>query len=175
MRWLGNVLSRICLVICAAMALGVPVGYAALPLLPVCSWPVESTGQGILNVATQDTNTTYWFMPIDTSRWKSVVIQGIYPNARFFNFATYDQRGLLTDTVFDSDIVPDSGGSNPFTMAATGTPAGPSSPWSGRGSTPSSTCICSADCCDCRSIISSATRRARRCTRSPRSTGFASF
>jgi hypothetical protein len=120
MRWLGNVLSRICLVICAAMALGVPVGYAALPLLPVCSWPVESTGQGILNVATQDTNTTYWFMPIDTSRWKSVVIQGIYPNARFFNFATYDQRGLLTDTVFDSDIVPDSGGSNPFTMAATG-------------------------------------------------------
>ena len=120
MRWLGNVLSRICLVICAAMALGVPVGYAALPLLPVCSWPVESTGQGILNVATQDTNTTYWFMPIDTSRWKSVVIQGIYPNARFFNFATYDQRGLLTDTLFDSDIVPDSGGSNPFTMAATG-------------------------------------------------------
>ena len=120
MRWLGNVLSRMCLVISAAMALGVPVGYAALPLLPVCSWPVESTGQGILNVATQDTNTTYWFMPIDTSRWKSVVIQGIYPNARFFNFATYDQRGLLTDTLFDSDIVPDSGGSNPFTMAATG-------------------------------------------------------
>ena len=44
MRWLGNVLSRMCLVISAAMALGVPVGYAALPLLPVCSWPVESTG-----------------------------------------------------------------------------------------------------------------------------------
>jgi hypothetical protein len=117
MRWLGNVLSRICIAISAAMVLGVPVGYAALPLVPVCSWPVESTGQGILNVATQDTNTTYWFMPIDTSRWKSVVIQGIYPNARFFNFATYGPRGLLIDTLFDSDIVPDSGGNNPFTMA----------------------------------------------------------
>ena len=120
MRWLGNVLSRIGLAISAVMVPGIPVGYAALPLVPVCSWPVESTGQGILNVATQDTNTTYWFMPIDTSRWKSVVIQGIYPNARFFNFATYDQRGLLTDTLFDSDIVPDSGGSNPFRMTATG-------------------------------------------------------
>src|SRR5467141_700313 len=30
-------------------------------------------------------------------------------------------------------------------------PGGQSSRWSGRGSTPSSTCICSADCCDCRS------------------------
>jgi hypothetical protein len=118
MRWLGNVLSRIGLAISAVMVLGIPFGYAALPLVPVCSWPVESTGQGILNVATQDTNTTYWFMPIDTSRWKSVVIQGIYPNARFFNFATYDQRGRLIDTLFDSDI--DSGGSNPFRMTATG-------------------------------------------------------
>jgi hypothetical protein len=117
MRWLGNLLSCICLAISAVMVLRVPVAYAALPLVPVCSWPVESTGQGILNVATQDTNTTYWFMPIDTSRWKSVVIQGFYPNARFFNFATYGQRGLLIDTLFDSDIVPDSGGSNPFTMA----------------------------------------------------------
>jgi len=45
-----------------------------------------------------------------------VVIHGIYPNARFLNFATYDQRGRLIDTLFDSDIVPDSGGSNPFRM-----------------------------------------------------------
>ena len=120
MRWLGNLLSCICLAVSAIMVLGVPVGYAALPLVPVCSWPVESTGQGILNVATQDTNTTYWFMPIHTSRWKSVVIQGFYPNARFFNFATSGQRGLLIDTLFDSDIVPDSGGSNPFTMAPGG-------------------------------------------------------
>jgi hypothetical protein len=105
MSYLGHVLSRMCLAI-SAMVLGIPVAYAAVPLLPVCSWPVESTGQGILNVATQDTNTTYWFMPIDTNRWKSVVIQATYPNARFFNFATYSARGLLIDTLFDSDIVP---------------------------------------------------------------------
>jgi hypothetical protein len=36
-----------------------------LSRVPPCGWPVESTGQGILNAATQDTNTTYWFMPID--------------------------------------------------------------------------------------------------------------
>jgi hypothetical protein len=116
MSYLGHVLSRMCLAI-SAMVLGIPVAYAAVPLLPVCSWPVESTGQGILNVATQDTNTTYWFMPIDTNRWKSVVIQATYPNARFFNFATYSARGLLIDTLFDSDIVPDRGRSNPFAIA----------------------------------------------------------
>lgn len=116
MSCLGHVLSRMCLAI-SAMVLGIPVTYAAVPLLPVCSWPVESTGQGILNVATQDTNTTYWFMPIDTNRWKSAVIQATYPNARFFNFATYSARGLLIDTLFDSDIVPDRGRSNPFAIA----------------------------------------------------------
>jgi len=54
-------------------------------------------------------------------------------------------------------------------------PAAPLLPWWGQGSTPSSTCICSAGCCGCRSIISSATRPARRCTRWPRSTGSANF
>jgi hypothetical protein len=111
-----NVLLHMCLSVCV-MVLGVPVAYPAVPLLSVCSWPVESTGQGILNVATQDTNTTYWFMPIDMGRWRSVLIQGTYPSARFFNFATYNATGLLIDTLFDSDIVPDPGHNNPFTIA----------------------------------------------------------
>src|SRR5262249_7069947 len=74
----------------ALMTPGLRGANAAIPLLPICTWPVESTGQGILNVATQDTNTTYWFMPIDTSVWGSVVIRGTYPDARFFNFTSYD-------------------------------------------------------------------------------------
>jgi hypothetical protein len=115
MDWLGHMLSRMCLAV-FAMVISVPVANAAVPLLSVCSWPVESTGQGILNVATQDTNTTYWFMPIDTIHWRSVVIQANYPNARFFNFATYSANGLLIDTLFDADIVPDPGSSNPFAV-----------------------------------------------------------
>ena len=119
MDGLANMLLRICLTV-SAVIFSIPVAYAAVPLLPLRSWPVESTGQGFLNVATQDTNTTYWFMPIDTSRWKSVTIHGTYPNARLFNYATYGPTGLLIDTLLDEDIIPDNGSANPFTtvMAA---------------------------------------------------------
>ena len=120
MNGLTNTLFRIGLTV-SAVIFSDQVAHAAVPLLPVCSWPVESTGQGFLNVATQDTNTTYWFMPIDTRRWKSVTIHGTYPNARFFNFATYGPTGLLIDTLFDEDIAPDPGNGNPFQIStATG-------------------------------------------------------
>jgi hypothetical protein len=70
-------------------SLPVSVSRAATPLLHTSSWPFEVTGQGLSNVATPDTNATYWVMPLDTSRWQAVVINGTYPNARFFNFNTY--------------------------------------------------------------------------------------
>ena len=121
MNGLANMLLRMCLTV-SAVIFSVPVANAAVPLLPLCSWPVESTGQGFLNVATQDTNTTYWFMPIDIRHWKSVRLHGTYPNARFFNFAIYGPTGLLIDTLFDEDIAPDPGSVNPFkTSTATGT------------------------------------------------------
>ncbi len=63
--------------------LGISTTHAAAPLLPVCSWPLEETGEGFTNVATPDTNATYWVMPIDTSYWKTVVIHGTYPKTRF--------------------------------------------------------------------------------------------
>jgi hypothetical protein len=113
MNWLASVAWRFGLGI-ALMTPGLRGAHAAIPLLPLCTWPVESTGQGILNVATQDTNTTYWFMPIDTSLWSSVVIQGTYPEARFFNFTSYDGTGSLIGTIADSQIAPDPGSTNPF-------------------------------------------------------------
>ena len=81
MKGLANMLLRGFLAV-SVVIFSIHVAYAAVPLLPLCSWPVESTGQGFLNVATQDTNTTYWFMPIDTSRWKSVTIHGTYSITR---------------------------------------------------------------------------------------------
>jgi hypothetical protein len=116
MNGLADMLLRVFLTV-SVVIFSIPVAYGAVPLLPLCSWPVESTGQGFLNVATQDTNTTYWFMPIDTSRWKSVTIHGTYPNARLFNYATYGPTGLLIDTLLDEDIIPDNGSANPFTTA----------------------------------------------------------
>jgi hypothetical protein len=97
----------------------VSVSRAATPLLPTCSWPFEVTGQGLSNVATPDTNATYWVMPLDTSRWRAVVINGTYPNARFFNFNTYSATGALIDSIVDANLQP--GDANPF---ATPAPAG---------------------------------------------------
>ena len=53
-------------------------------------------------------------MPIDTRFANPIVIKGIYPKARLFNFASYDDKGVLIDTVADSDLAPDPGSTNPF-------------------------------------------------------------
>ena len=60
-------------------------GAAAAQGVPVCSWPLETTGTGPSNVAYPDTNATYWTMPFDSNRWKELVITGAYPEARFFS------------------------------------------------------------------------------------------
>jgi hypothetical protein len=86
----------------------------AAPLLPVCSWPFEVTGRGLSNIATPDTNATYWVMPLDGATWKTMSIRGKYPAARLFNVATYAGTGQFVDSVLDRDIGPDPGSTNPF-------------------------------------------------------------
>jgi hypothetical protein len=83
-------------------------------VFPVCSWPFESNGRGITNVATPDTHATYWIMPFDTASWKGMLIQGQYPRARFFNFDSYTATGPLIASIADSAIAPDPGSTNPF-------------------------------------------------------------
>ena len=103
---------------CASVVvlLGVSVSHAAPPLLPVCSWPFEVTGHGLTNVATPDTNATYWVMPLDTSQWQTMVLHGQYPEARFFNVTTYTATGALVESLLDAEIAPDPGSTNPFAM-----------------------------------------------------------
>jgi hypothetical protein len=113
MSWLITLFKRLCFAALFA-SFGAAASYAATPILPVCSWPFEVTGHGITNVATPDTNVTYWVMPVDLSHWKTMVIDGQYPDARFFSFTSYAANGSLLDSIFDEDIVPDSGSTNPF-------------------------------------------------------------
>jgi hypothetical protein len=91
-----------------------PLDRAAAQGLPLCSWPFEVTGRGLTNVATPDTNATYWVTPLDTNRWSTAIIDGRYPNARFFNLSTYEAAGSLVDSVIDASIKP-AVGMNPFT------------------------------------------------------------
>ncbi len=85
-----------------------------------CSWPLETTGSGLTNVAYPDTNATYWTMPLDRSRWKSMIIEGEYPQARFFSFVSYTANGAAVDDIVDVDIDPDSGSANPFRQGSSG-------------------------------------------------------
>jgi hypothetical protein len=90
--------------------------------LPLCSWPLETTGSGITNVAYPDTNATYWTMPFDSQRWKSIEITGTYPNSRFFSFVSYVATGSVVDggSRNDVDIKPDAGSTNPFVTSEIG-------------------------------------------------------
>jgi hypothetical protein len=82
----------------------------------LCSWPFEVTGQGITNIATPDTNATYWVMPVDTNQWPVMIINGEYPQARFFSFVTYLATGAVVGSLNDADIAPDQGSTNPFAV-----------------------------------------------------------
>ena len=93
---------------------------AAAQGLPVCSWPMETTGTGPSNIAYPDTNATYWTMPFDASRWKELIITGTYPEARFMSFITYDAKGAAVDSLVDVAINPDRHSTNPFTPRPSG-------------------------------------------------------
>jgi hypothetical protein len=75
---------------------------------------LETDGSGITNVAYPDTDATYWTMPVDTSQYPQVIIQGQYPQSRFFSFTTYVAQGASAGSILDVDINPDAGSSNPF-------------------------------------------------------------
>jgi hypothetical protein len=87
-----------------------------------CSWPVASTGSGITNVAFPDTDATYWVMPVDTRRWSAMIVNGQYPESRFFSFVTYFETGGAVDSIVDANIAPDPGSTNPFMPGPTSDP-----------------------------------------------------
>jgi hypothetical protein len=82
--------------------------------LPTCSWPLVTTGTGSDNFAYPDTDATYWTMPFDAGAWKTMIITGTFPDARFTSFITYDNGGSIIDSILDFDIKPDQGSRNPF-------------------------------------------------------------
>jgi hypothetical protein len=87
---------------------------ASAQSLPSCSWRLETDGAPPTNVAYPDTDATYWTMPVDTTQWKQVILQGQYPHSRFFSFTTYVAQGAAVDAILDIKINPDAGSSNPF-------------------------------------------------------------
>ena len=89
---------------------------------PTCAWQFEWTPFGLGNWFWADTANRWWYMPID-KQWQQLTITGVYPNARFFSFAVYDNAPVstgLADRLFDAQIVPDQGNCNPFAKSEKG-------------------------------------------------------
>ena len=80
-------------ILCLFASLLAPPTAQAQPALP-CSWPLETSVDSLLNVAYPDTNAIYWTMPIDTARWRGMIITGRFPATRFMSFTSYDALGF---------------------------------------------------------------------------------
>lgn len=94
--------------------------HAAHAAVTDCAWPLVTTGTGATNIAYPDTNATYWTMPLDRTLWRSMVVEGNYPQSRFFSFVSYTGNGQAVDDIVDVDIAPKPGSTNPFVRGASG-------------------------------------------------------
>ncbi|MGE5259015.1 MAG: hypothetical protein ACM3KE_20260 [Hyphomicrobiales bacterium] len=88
-----------------------------------CAWPLIISPEGTANFQGPDGAARYYIMPFDT-QYKTMTINGTYPNIRYFSFAAYETTTMPTENSFasfhlvehnlyDAQIAPDSG-SNPF-------------------------------------------------------------
>jgi hypothetical protein len=96
---------------------------AATPYLPAptCAWPFEWTAFGAGNWLWADTANRWWYMPIDRD-WTQLTITGVYPKARFFSMAIYNDAPVstgLAEHLYDAQIKPDTGNCNPFASPGT--------------------------------------------------------
>ncbi|HEX8893797.1 MAG TPA: hypothetical protein VF783_10760 [Terriglobales bacterium] len=94
---------------------------ASAQSVPSCAWRLEIVGgSSTINAFYPDTDASYWTMPVDTAQWKQVILQGQYPQSRFFSFTTYVAKGSTADGTYDINIDPNAGSSNPFRRGSTG-------------------------------------------------------
>jgi hypothetical protein len=78
-----------------------------------CSWGLRSN-PNTLNLAFPDLDATYWVHDFVTAPDERLLITGEYPSARYFSFNVYDEKLVPLDSVYDADIAPDAGSSNPY-------------------------------------------------------------
>jgi len=95
---------------------GVPAGAhaSAVTESPTsCSWGLQSNPD-VVNVEYPDLNAKYWGRELVPPLGGRLVIKGEYPAARYFSFHVYDEKLVPLDSIYDSEVAPDSGSSNPF-------------------------------------------------------------
>lgn len=83
-----------------------------------CEWFVLANSTAD-NSFFPETSATYWQTIIKadlrTSLFSSgLVLRGVFPLARFFSFTAYNLQGEVVSAVYDAELVPEPGTSNPF-------------------------------------------------------------
>ena len=105
--------SPLALLLAAAAALtAVPLTASAAPD-PSCSWAAK-TEPDTVNVAFPDTNASYWSHAYAAAPGTELVVHGTYARARYFSFHVYQPSGVPVDSLYDAQIRPDKGSTNPF-------------------------------------------------------------
>ncbi len=75
-----------------------------------CSWP---TTLDAFNLAYPDTSADYWMTHFGALPGSKLVIEGRYPEARYFSFHAYDEAQRPVASIYDAQIRPDKG-PNPY-------------------------------------------------------------
>jgi hypothetical protein len=82
-----------------------------------CSWGLQSN-PALVNVEYPDLNAKYWGRELVPQLGGRLVIRGEYPAARYFSFHVYDEKLVPLDSIYDSEVAPDPGSSNPYVAGA---------------------------------------------------------
>ena len=86
-----------------------------------CGW-IAASDADTANIAFPDKAARYWVALIPMTPGNRLRIDGVYPDARYFSFNSYDLALRPTDAVADRDLKPQAGSRNPF--AEQGAPIG---------------------------------------------------
>ncbi|MEK6788627.1 MAG: hypothetical protein AABY68_06720 [Pseudomonadota bacterium] len=78
-----------------------------------CGWTAASDAD-TANIAFPDKAARYWVALIPMTPGNRLRIDGVYPNARYFSFNSYDLALRPTDAIADRDLKPVAGSRNPF-------------------------------------------------------------
>lgn len=123
----------------AALALGT--GTAAATQTPPapdrgCFWSIALNTTSYNEAFPNGTLTNYWYNKLTLPAGARIVLKGRYPQARYMSLNSYfssptdpAQRGIASDAVYDAQIAPDPGSTNPFLPGARRTPSARGRAW----------------------------------------------
>lgn len=94
-----------------------PKAFDTTPLAGLgCSWQAASQAD-FANIAFPDDSARYWVALVPVTPGNRIRIHGRFPDARYFSFNVYDAALRPIDALADTEVLPDRGAQNPFSVS----------------------------------------------------------